>query len=174
VHHAPSLMLALSNTLYVYNFCGNYTAGNAATNELTALATEKGASFWKVGAIWNQGWQLAVSGNTSAAVQMLATGLAGLRSTGITLLMPYFIALLANVYAELNQIDDASRCIDEAISTIEATKERWVEAEVNRIAGEIALLSPEPDAAKAETPFSSTRSMLRAHSKQSRGNSAPQ
>ena len=33
------------------------------------------------------------------------------------------------------------------------TKERWCEAEVNRIAGEIALKSPKPDAAKAEAYF---------------------
>ena len=32
-------------------------------------------------------------------------------------------------------------------------KERWWEAEVHRIAGEIALMSPEPDAAKAEAYF---------------------
>jgi predicted ATPase len=36
---------------------------------------------------------------------------------------------------------------------MERTKERWFEAEVNRIAGEIALMSPQPDAPKAETYF---------------------
>ena len=36
---------------------------------------------------------------------------------------------------------------------METTKESWFEAEVNRIAGEIALKSPEPDAAKAEAYF---------------------
>jgi len=36
---------------------------------------------------------------------------------------------------------------------METTKERWFEAEVNRVAGEIALKSPEPDAAKAEAYF---------------------
>ena len=39
------------------------------------------------------------------------------------------------------------------MSTIETTKEKWCEAEVNRIAGEIALRSPEPDAAKAQKYF---------------------
>ena len=51
------------------------------------------------------------------------------------------------------QFDDAWRCIGEAMTAIETTKERWCEAEVNRIAGEIALMSPEPDAAKAEAYF---------------------
>jgi len=32
-------------------------------------------------------------------------------------------------------------------------KEKWCEAEVNRIAGEIALISPAPDATKAEAYF---------------------
>jgi predicted ATPase len=36
---------------------------------------------------------------------------------------------------------------------VERTKERWWEAEVNRNTGEIALLSPEPGAAKAEAYF---------------------
>ena len=67
--------------------------------------------------------------------------------------MPEYLGHLANAHAQLGQIDDAWRCIGEAISTIEATKERWFEAETNRIAGEIALKSPEKDAAKAEAYF---------------------
>jgi hypothetical protein len=38
-------------------------------------------------------------------------------------------------------------------TAMETTKERWCEADIHRIAGEIALLSPEPDAAKAEAYF---------------------
>ena len=39
------------------------------------------------------------------------------------------------------------------MTAVETTKERWCEAEINRIAGEIALLSPQPDAARAEACF---------------------
>jgi predicted ATPase len=39
------------------------------------------------------------------------------------------------------------------MTVVETTKETWYAAEVNRIAGEIALLSPEPDVAKAEAYF---------------------
>jgi predicted ATPase len=39
------------------------------------------------------------------------------------------------------------------MTAVETTKESWCEAEIKRIAGEIALKSPEPDAAKAETYF---------------------
>ena len=65
-------------------------------------------------------------------------------------------------HAELDQLDEAWRCIGEAMSTMETTKERWFEAEVNRIAGEIALKSPEPDAAKAEAYFERALAVARA------------
>ena len=70
-------------------------------------------------------------------------------------------------YADLGNFDDAWRCIVEAMTTVETTKERWFEAEINRIAGEIALLLPEPAGST-----SSAHSSLHVISKQSLGNSA--
>jgi hypothetical protein len=39
------------------------------------------------------------------------------------------------------------------MTAAEITKEKWYEAEIHRTAGEIALMSPEPDAAKAQAHF---------------------
>jgi predicted ATPase len=39
------------------------------------------------------------------------------------------------------------------MNMIETSKERWFEAEVNRVAGEIALKSLDPDTAKAQEYF---------------------
>ena len=47
------------------------------------------------------------------------------------------------------------------MTAIEANKEKWCEAEVNRIAGEIALKSPEPDAVKAESYLNRALSVAR-------------
>ena len=60
---------------------------------------------------------------------------------------------LARAHAELGQFEEAWRCIGEAMTAVETTKEKWCEAEVHRVAGEIALKTPEPDAAKAEAYF---------------------
>jgi predicted ATPase len=51
------------------------------------------------------------------------------------------------------QFDHAWHSIGEALATIQATKERWYEAEVNRIAGEIVLQTPNQVTARAETYF---------------------
>ena len=121
------------------------------------MADEKDLPFWKVNGSLYQGSLCALTGNASNAVRLIASGITAVRPTGVTAWMPRWLSYLAIAYADLDQIDDAWRCIGEAISTIEATKERWFEAEVNRVAGEIALKSPEPDAAKARA-ISSARS----------------
>jgi predicted ATPase len=63
------------------------------------------------------------------------------------------LVIFSRAYAELGQFDDAWRSIGEGVTAAKTTKATWFEAEVNRIAGEIALLSPEPDAAKAQSYF---------------------
>jgi predicted ATPase len=67
--------------------------------------------------------------------------------------VPSYLVDLTIAYADLGRFDDAWRSIDEALTVIETTKERWWEAEVNRVAGEIVIKAPRPDAAKAETFF---------------------
>jgi predicted ATPase len=62
------------------------------------------------------------------------------------------LSSLAKAHADLGQFDDAWRCINEAKMMIEKTKETWFEADVHRIAGEVAL-KLQPNVAKAEDCF---------------------
>jgi predicted ATPase len=72
-----------------------------------------------------------------------------------------YLSFLASAHADSNRFNDARRCISEAMTAIEITKERWWEAEVNRIAGEIELKSPEHDLAKAQANFDRALSVAR-------------
>jgi predicted negative regulator of RcsB-dependent stress response len=126
---------------------------NAQTDEAVDIAGRVGEVFWKAIGATVQGDVLALTGKASEAVHQITSGIAACRSLGATVWLPKGLSYLAKARGELGQFDDAWRCIEEAIAHIETTKERWWEAEVNRIAGEIALLSPGPDAAKAETYF---------------------
>ena len=87
------------------------------------------------------------------AAQMITSGIDAQKATGATFFIPWFASSLASAYAELGKIEDAGRCIGEAMTAAESTKEKWYEAEINRIAGEIALKPPERDTAKAESYF---------------------
>jgi class 3 adenylate cyclase/predicted ATPase len=151
--HTVTLMYALNFTAHTRIFCGNYAAANAQADELIALADEKGALFWKALGLMQQGCVLALTGKASNTVQMNTSAITALRSTGATVLVPFNLSYLARAHAELGQFDDAWRGIGEAMTAVETTKERWCEAEIYRIAGEIALMLPEPDTAKAEAYF---------------------
>ena len=149
---AASLMLALGWGLVANLHCGDYATADALADELFALAREKGSLIWKA-AMTTHGCVMAVSGRVSDAVQMITSGAAAWRSIGSTIALPMWLTYLARAYAELDQFDDAWRYIHEVTTAAETTKETWYEAEIQRTAGELALISPEPDAAKAEVYF---------------------
>jgi class 3 adenylate cyclase/predicted ATPase len=161
IGQAATLMYALAWTSFTPSFCGNYAAANAQTDEVVALADEKGALLWKAFGMMNQGCVLASTGKPSDAVHMITAGITAWRATGSTVFVPLHISYLARAYAELGQFDDAWRCIGEAMTAIETTKERWFEAEVHRMAGEIALKSREPDTAKAQGYFARALAVAR-------------
>jgi class 3 adenylate cyclase/predicted ATPase len=153
IGQAATLMIALAYTSRIHAHCGDYPAANKLADELVATADAKGSLFWKMEGILNQGCDLAASGKASEAVQIIAPAMDTFHSTGSTLFAPWHLSNLASAYAGLSQFDDSWRCIGEAMTAIETSKEKWCEAEVNRTAGEIALMQPERDAAKAEGYF---------------------
>jgi class 3 adenylate cyclase/predicted ATPase len=163
IGHSATLMYALSHGSFARYQCGNYASANALFDELATLAEEKGTLFWKAFGIINQGCIRALTGQPSDAVRMITSGW---QSTGATMWMPFFLSHLARAHTELGQFDDAWRCIGEAMTAVETTKEKWCEAEVYRTAGEITRLVPEPDAAKAEAYF--TRALEVARTQQAK------
>src|SRR5499427_5765864 len=162
IGQAATLMYALVHALLIHIQCGNYAAANAEADELITLANKKGALFWKAQGMSKQGCILAVTGKAAEAVQMITSGIAAWRSTGSTAWMPLYLSYLARAYAELGQFEHAWRSIDEAMTAAETAKERWHEADIHRIAGEITLLSQRPSAANAEAYFERALSVARA------------
>jgi predicted ATPase len=151
IGQTATLMYALSNTSYTHILCRNYAAAAAQCDELVTLV--KSTVPFKAQTMLVRGLILALTGKATDAVQTITAGITAWRSAGATLWIPLYLSCLATAHAQLGQIDDAWRCIHEAMNSVETTKERWWEAEVHRIAGEIALKSPEPDVAKAEVYF---------------------
>jgi predicted ATPase len=154
IGQAAALMYALSHATFTHIHCGDYVGASEFVDELVGLADEKGSLFWMASGMTYRGLLFALTGKAVDAVHMLSSGITAYRSTGSTaLLMHSSVSYLAKANADLGQLDDAWRCIGDAMLAIETTKERWFESEANRIAGEIALLSSEPEKAKAEAYF---------------------
>ena len=154
-------MYALNVTSLILVLCGNHVTANIQCEELIALADEKGSAFWKAFGMLRQGYLVALAGKASDAVHVITSGITAFRSTGATMWLPLYMSQLASAYAELGQFDDAWRCVGEAMTVAETTKERWWDAEINRVAGEIALKSPEAGGPKAEEYFERALSVAR-------------
>ena len=92
---------------------------------------------------------------------MITLGIARMTSTGATLWTPLPISYLTMAYAGLGKFDDARRCIGEAMRAAETARKDGLKAEINRIAGEIELKPPKPDAAKATGYFERALALAR-------------
>ena len=164
-------MYALNHAaMYAHIHCGNYKAAKAELEELAALAN--GAPFWKALATINEGFLLAVDGNEADAIKMFTSGMAAYQSTGATLYRPQHLSYLASAYAEVSQFEEAWRCISEAMTAVETTKESWYEAESIVWQANLPSLCQSRMKQKRKR-ISSARSQSRVPSKQNPGNSAP-
>ena len=68
---------------------------------------------------------LQLTGDASNAVQLITSGITALRPIEVTHSGALVVIALGVAHIDLDQLDDAWRCIGEAMKTIEATKERW-------------------------------------------------
>jgi class 3 adenylate cyclase/predicted ATPase len=161
IDHAATLMFTLNFPILVNTYCGNYRSANEHLNELVALAEEKGATFRKAEGVLRRGYLLTLTGEAKA-VEIVSSGIDLWRSAGSTIFTPEQEFMLAIAHAGCGQFDDAWRCIGEAMAAMQATGERWCEAEAHRVAGEIALKSPQRDEAKAQSHFEHALALARA------------
>ena len=158
--HVPTLLFALTLTALTHVCCKDHASAIAHLEECIALAQDE-APYMKYLAAGNRGCILAQTGEASEAIQAISDAITELHPIGATVWRTAWLAHLSLAYAELGKLDDAWRCIGEAMTAAETTKERWFEVEIHRIAGELALMSPNRDTVKAEAYFEQALTIAR-------------
>jgi predicted ATPase len=154
-------MFALVHCSWPCAWTGNDVAAEGLLREAVALAEQTGSLQWKGLGVALLGCVLTLRGSAAEAIDAITSGLADFRATGSTVFLPLILSYPAGAHAGLGQFDEAWRWIGEALTRVESTKERWEEAEIHRVAGEIALRSPVPDAARAESYFAAALAIAR-------------
>jgi class 3 adenylate cyclase/predicted ATPase len=161
IGQAATLMYALNVRSFFHIICRNFEPASTEADEQITLADKKGAKVWTAMGMLNQGCVLVLTGKASDAVAKLTSAITAFRATGGTLWGPWYRSFLAWAYAEIGQFGDAWHQIDEAMTGMEKAKEKWCEAELNRVAGEISLMSPVRNAVRAEAYFESALAVAR-------------
>jgi predicted ATPase len=104
-----------------------------------ALATEHGFPFLTaVGSIL-QGWTLSRQGQTQQGITQIRQGITATQATGANWGRPYFLALLAEAYERDGQTEEGLGTLVEALGLVRKTDERFCEAELYRLRGELLL-----------------------------------
>jgi predicted ATPase len=93
---------------------------------------------------------LAEHGESEDALAQIEQGIAGHRASGGTTRLPYWLALLVEAHAEAGNVEQALTVLAEALNVVRHTEERWCEAELYRLKGELLLRRDDSNAAEAK------------------------
>jgi DNA-binding SARP family transcriptional activator/predicted ATPase len=85
----------------------------------------------------HHGWACAHLGQPEEGIAELQRGLMAMEAIGAWMLHTLFLALRAEAQAGAGQLDEALASLDEALAFVERTGERFWEAELHRLRGEL-------------------------------------
>jgi DNA-binding winged helix-turn-helix (wHTH) protein/predicted ATPase len=139
--HAYGLVSALSLAASVHWFRRETPLAHECTAAALSLARQQ---EFPLDAAWNtilQGWALVEQGHGEAGLVQMHQGLAAWRATQVEAQRPYLLALLAAAYGRVGQATAGLGALTEAVTLVAHTGERWWEAELYRLQGELSLQS---------------------------------
>jgi predicted ATPase len=85
------------------------------------------------------GWALAEQGQSEEGISQIRQGLATCQAVGAGIWQSYHLALLAEAYGKAGQAEEGLATLAEALTVVDKTGERFYEAELYRLAGELSL-----------------------------------
>jgi len=114
------------------------------------LATEYGFAPLVARGIMLRGWALAAQGQGEAGIAQLLQGLAACRAAGSEVGRTNYLAFLAEAYGNVGQAAEGLNVLAEALACAHTTGERYWEAALYRLKGELLLQSNLGSVSKVE------------------------
>ena len=91
------------------------------------------------GGLMLRGWAIAAQGDHDEGLKNIRQGLTQWESAGSRVLRPYALATLATLCLQSQRSDHGLSLLQEALALVNTTGERWYEAELYRLQGELTL-----------------------------------
>jgi predicted ATPase len=118
-----------------------------------SLATEKGFPLWRAVGSLLRGWALTLQGQEKEGIEQMHQGLIAHRATGAEISRPHYLMLLAEAHGTIGKPEAGLTALAEALTLADTTGERWYEAELYRLRGELLLQQHADNQAEAESCF---------------------
>jgi predicted ATPase len=125
----------------------------AYAEKALALSREQGFAFWAAQEAIQHGWAMAMQGESVHGVAAMRAGLAAYQATGAAHWWSHWQALLAEGAVHADQDEEALAALAEALRAVTDRQERFYEAEVYRLRGEVLGRRTAAGEAAGETCF---------------------
>jgi len=142
--HPYSLAFALN---WAAAFREYHREGQAAQEQAEAamtLSTEQGFAHTLWWGAFSQGQALVQQGRGEEGLARMREALAAVRATGQEAYGTGFLARVVKAYGRVGQVEEGLRVLREALALVDKTGERYSEAELYRLRGELTLQSKVP------------------------------
>jgi predicted ATPase len=133
--------------------------------EALALTSMVQAPYYRAWAAILVSYALALEQPDEERIGRLRGSIAAFKASGARVRLPYYLSLLAHVYEKAGRAEEGLASIDEALSEARAHNERWWDAELHRLRGELLRVAG-ADASDVEEAI--RRAILIARSQQAR------
>jgi predicted ATPase len=135
--HPPTVLHALWHAAELHHIRREPEAVEGVAQEVFALATKHGSAVVLANAMMMRAWAKVMRGMTEDGVAELQEGLSQWRSTGSHYHVPYRLARAADALRIAGHSEKASSLVGEALGIVESSGDRWYEAELHRLRGDL-------------------------------------
>jgi class 3 adenylate cyclase/predicted ATPase len=139
IAHPFSRGLALVWAAVLHQFRGEAQATQEWAEAAITFSTDQGFPEWVALGTLLRGWAMAELGQEVEGIAQLRQGLAAHRATGAEVSRTYYLTLLAAAYEQVGQAEEGVKVLDEALAFVSESEERYYEAELYRLRGELTL-----------------------------------
>lgn len=125
---------------FIYESRGDVEKVIEICDECISVSQENALHLNAAWANMQKGRAISEKGEPEKGLEMMIAGLSMWRGVGMGVFVPYWHALIAEIYGHLNQFDQGLTLLEESLELINTTHHRVREAETYRIKGELLLL----------------------------------
>ena len=129
--------LAAAYLAMLMQFCADEATARVQAEDALALASEYKAPYYRAWAAILVGYAGAWEQPDEEHIARLRDAIATFTAAGARLRLPYYLGLLAQVYGKAGCAGEGLAEIDEALAASRAHNERWWDAELHRLRGEL-------------------------------------
>lgn len=152
LNHPFSVEYAWHHTGWLHQHCRLGAETHSAGEEQRHIAAEQGFQFWYASGTLYSAAGLLLQGRAEAGLRQFREGLDAYRATGAGLGLSYYLSILGEALLRASRFAEAQQALGEAFALVEKNDERFQEAELQRLQGEL-LLAESDDQAGAERCF---------------------